>query len=313
MSTGRVGRATVRGYRWGDRTDPVRRNLGMVIAAAIVLLLSAGLAFARMSPPRTVTVPTDAITAGAPDGSPAELKGAAADLLETTTAEGGTGYRFEIVQRATVAQKPGGREVREDRAYQTALVETGWVTPAGFYMELREGPQAPDAAVDLEAGELMFRTLVRDGITYRDDGDGWYETDRPPGIGLDPVTAAKLPTLLRDAKQPTDIELEAGRGEIGEDQATAARAIEAQGEVADIPGVIASDGLDFTELNDPVAFTFDEAGRLVGLVVTARNTNMTEYDLGVVTEITLRYDEVPLDLPAAEPRFEGADAPLRDN
>jgi len=47
--------------------------------------------------------------------------------------------------------------------------------------------------------------------------------------------------------------------------------------------------------------TCDADGRLAGLIVTARNTNLEVYDLLVVTEIAIRYDHVPTGLPDPTP------------
>ena len=177
-------------------------------------------------------------------------------------------------------------------------------------MEMRTGPASTDAAADLAGGELLFRALVRDGTTYRDDGLGWYPTEDPPGIGLDPTTAGLLPTLLRHAGGAKEADLAAAGGELAKGSAAATRAITATGAIADIPGIVAVDGATFTELSRPVDFSFDASGRLVGLVVTARNTNITAHDLVVVTEIRLAYDDVPVSPPKAEPVWLDADKPL---
>ena len=317
----RVQQVSVRGYRWrkGTRT-PLARAVEILIASVVVALAAAAMVVARSAPPATVTVPVSAVTGGAPNAAPDELKAAAADLLEAATAKGGAGYRFEIVQRSTLTAKPGGPQIEvpdpidrtkslglADTYYLIGLVETGYVTPAGFAMEMRAGPTSPDAAADLAKGELLFRALVRDGVTYRDDGLGWYPTDRPPGIGLDPATAALLPSLLRHVADAADADLAVAEGELGKADPAAARAITATGTVADIPGVVAVDGAPFTELKAPIALTFDAAGRLTGILVTARNTNVTAYDLVVVTEITLHYDAVPVTLPEPVPAWAGAD------
>ncbi len=262
-------------------------------------------------------------SAAALNADPATVKSIAADLLAATTAKGGSGYRFEIVQRSTLHAKPGGPALlvpdpadpkaqpkEADEAYLIGVVETGYVTAAGFSMEMRAGPASADAPVDLASGELMFRALLRDGVTYRDDGEGWYQTDRLPGIGLDPVTAAALPWLLRHATDARDADLAAALGELGKARATATRGITAAGTVADIPGVVAVDGASFTQITQAIDFTFDAAGRLVGLVVTARNTNATVHELAVVTEITLRYDGVPTGLPRPEPAYAGDGTPV---
>lgn len=47
--------------------------------------------------------------------------------------------------------------------------------------------------------------------------------------------------------------------------------------------------------------TFDAAGRLSGLLVTARNTNVAEFDLIIVTEMAIGYDNVPTGLPEPMP------------
>ena len=325
MATTRVGRTTVRTYPWGGGSRPSgRHHLVVRLAPALVLaLVMGGVTLARVTPPATVTVPAGAVTAGAPAGTPDELKSAAADLLAAATAKGGAGYRFEIVQRSTLTAKPGGPLIEipdpadrtkslglADTYYLIGLVETGYVTPAGFAMEMRAGPASADAAVDLAGGELLFRALVRDGVTYRDDGLGWYPTEDPPGIGLDPTTAKLLPALLRHASSAAEADLAGAEGELGRTEGAATRAITAAGTIADLPGVVAVDGAPFTELTKPIAFSFDAAGRLAGLLVTARNTNVEAHDLVVVTEITLHYDDVPVALPMPEPAWLDADQPL---
>ena len=109
---------------------------------------------------------------------------------------------------------------------------------------------------------------------------------------------------------PPEADLATAEGELGRGDTAATRAITSTGAVADIPGIVAVDGAPFTEITRPIAFTFDAAGRLSGLVVTARNTNVTAHDLFVVTEITLHYDDVPTSLPKAEPTWLDADKPL---
>ncbi len=205
-STTRVGRPAIRGYAWASEQGPGAgpRVLARLVPALTLALVFAGVTLARTAAPATVTVPVSAVAG--PGGTPAELKAAAADLLAAATAKGGTGYRFEIVQRSTLTAKAGGPRIEipdpadrtktlgsTDTYYLTGLVETGYVTSAGFAMEMRVGPASVDAKTDLAAGELLFRALVRDGVTYRDDGLGWYPTEDPPGIGLDPATAALLP------------------------------------------------------------------------------------------------------------------------
>jgi hypothetical protein len=308
------------GRRSRPDTRPHRASVVLaesLVASLLIALAGGAVVVPRLQPPRTVSVPVGAVGGGAPAGTPTELKAGAASLLEQATTRGGTGYRFEIVQRTTLHARPGGPKIEGpgadgkpaevDSAYLLGLVETGYVTPDGFLLEIRSGPGSPIDAPDPKAGELRRRALVRDGVTYRDDGDGWYRTDQPPGIGLDPATAALLPTLLRDAGQPEEADLAAMEGELGRRDDDAVRAITATGTVEDLPGVISVDGESFTELTAPVTFTFDAAGRLTGLVAAARNTGFETFDLRVTTEITLHYDDVPIALPDATPLWAGAD------
>ena len=322
MGAGRVATTSVqRSQRGGSpprrsRSSVFRDGLSTIGSIVVVAALLGFVLVVRTYPgsPRT-TVPVSAVVGGAPTGTPDELKAAAATLLDGTTAKGGTGYRFEIVQRSTILAKPDGPKIEDpdpidrtktlglaDEYYLIGLTETGYVTPDGFTMEMRQGPTSAAAKVDLAAGQLLFRALSTKATTYRDDGDGWYETTSPPGIGLDPATAALLPDLLRHAAEAQDVDPATLKPELVPADPVG-RALRATGSVKDIPGVVAVDGAPFTELTEPIDFTFDAAGRVTGLVVTARNTNLKDFDLVVVTEIAIRYDAVPVDLPAPTPAY----------
>lgn len=291
---------------------------GMAIALILLPVLLIGL----VTVARTAfagTVPS--LHPGVAALAPADLTDAAADLLEgVTTTPGGTGVTFEVVQRSTlVARADGPRIEIPDPAdpykslgladtYDLAVyLERGMVTPDGFHAEIRQGALERDAAIEFGANPVEFAALVRDGRTYRSDGVGWYETDQPPGIGLDPATAALLPTLLRNADAATDVQVTDVAELIGagsEERPSVARALAATADVADIPGIIGVDLAEATELTEPVRFAFDERGRLIGLVVVARNLHMTDFDLVVETVITFSYPEKAPALPVPEPRFD---------
>ena len=229
--------------------------------------------------------------------SPDDLKAGAATKLEQATAKGGSGYAFDVVQTSTIHAKPGGplidvpsptnaRQVigQTDAFPFYTMLETGVVTPEGFWSELRAWPvNEPDP--NFVKAELRRAALVRDGVAWRNDREGWYQTAVVPGIGLDPVTAALLPTLLRQsddaAKQADELV----------DGATLLR-VDAAGAKEDIPGVIAADGVGYTTLIAPVEFAFDGIGRITRIRVIALNTTMTDFDLVVDTLITIRYDDV---------------------
>ena len=286
------------------------RAIGQIIPSILAALLLAAIAIVGRPT-------TGRPTAAAGGSSPVDTIATAASLLEQSTASGGRGYRFEIAQRSTITARPGGpripvpdpadptggKVVEVDAAYLNGLVETGWVVPDGFSMEMRSGPKDADAPADLTGGQLLFRALVRDGKTFRDDGEGWYATERPPGVGLDPRTAALLPQLLREMTSPAAVETQLAEGELGKSDDAAVKAVEASAAIANIPGVIAVDAESFTELTQPIAMTFDADGRLSGALVLARNTRMDEWDLIVVTEIVFRYDNVPKSLPEPTPVY----------
>jgi hypothetical protein len=251
---------------------------------------------------------------GASALSPSQLTAAAASALDAAYAKGGSGISFQIVQTSTIVARPGGPLVNVpdpvDREKSLGLaqsyslstyLESGVVTPEGFWSEIRRGPESPDAKPDFETGPAEMAALVRDGKTFRNDGSGWYETADPPGLGLDPATASLLPTLLRKATQPKDVPT--GEVKDAAPGAQVTRALEAMAAVTDVPGIVAVDLAEFTEVTKPAKFAFDDTGRLVALSVTARNVNLEGFDLIVVTTITFSYPAAPAELPKPEPVY----------
>ncbi|MBA2721227.1 MAG: hypothetical protein H0U52_18590 [Chloroflexi bacterium] len=280
-----------------------RRQLGRALSSVVPILVAfallAILAYGRGGPPATLAV-------GAPTPeSPALALTAAAAQLEQKTAKGAPGYTFEIVQRSTIHARPGGPQIEipdpidrnkslgfADTYEVGALIERGAVTPDGFTMEMRTGP-APGKPADWTA-PYQFGVISTAGKTFRDDGAGWYLTDSPPGIGLDPATAALLPGLLRNATGVAND----GFTKVGE---VLLPKVTGSAKVADIPGVVAADGAPFTELVAPLDFAFDDQGRLAQVHVLARNTNLDVYDLLIDTTITFAYPDQAAPLPEPVP------------
>lgn len=279
------------------------RGTRLIVALLVPVLLLATVALVRAS--GLVTGPTRVGLIGAQSLDPADLTAAAADSLEDTTKAGGSGYRFQIVQTSTMVAKPDGPRIEvpdpitgdtlrlADTYFLNSVIEEGVVRPEGFWSRMRAGPSEAEKP-DWEGAHVMYEALLREGERWRSDGDGWYPTDGLPGIGLDPDTAALLPALLRGATTTKDLPA-------GDDKAdpTAARNLEAAAEPADIPGLVASDGLAFTELIEPLAYGFDGMGRLISITAVARNMNMTDHDLVVKTTISIAYDDVD---PLPEPK-----------
>lgn len=308
-----------------ERLQPGR----ILVIALVPILLLASVAFVRAS---GITAPSRLLLAGSVANlTPQELAAAAADLLESATATGGAGYTFEIVQHGTIVAKSDGPPLEiEDpddptttRTVASHLVgtylERGSVTPAGFHAEIRRGSDDPAASPDWDKQPMELAALVIGGTTYRNDGQGWYQTDRPPGIGLDPSTAALLPTMLRGLDGPTDAAEPGAQPSASPEPGRAApdpfaaispaRRLEGESNVADIPGIIAVDLADATELRGPAELAFDETGRLIGLRVLARNTHLDPHDLLVETVITFTYTAAAPELPKPEPRWVAPSAP----
>ena len=244
---------------------------------------------------------------GAEHLAPRDLMAIAAAQLDLATKGGGGGYTFTIVQRTSIDARPGGPLVdipdpvdrhaslgKTDDYDLAAYVERGAAAPGGFWLEIRDGP-APGDTPDFEKAQYELGAIVRDGKTYRNDGDGWYPTDAPPGIGLDPRTASLLPTMLRDAADPKtsppDVPLAPG----------AAVGLQADARIDDMPGVIAVDAETFTELTKPLDLGFDDQGRLVTIHAVARNTRLDDFDMVVDTTITFSYPLFAPDIPKPDP------------
>jgi len=276
-----------------------RLSGGVAFIAAIVVV---GALASRVATPIPV-----AFAAPALEGTPDDQLTVAADTIAVATAKGGSGFTFTVVSRSTLYQKEGGPliEVPDpvDPSAKPDLVSTvyvggsladGLVTPDGYFLQLRGGPVPEKEAPDIDAAVPTLAALVKDGTTYRNDGEGWYETDLPPGIGLDEATIALLPKLLRDASSPSATEARVVDGDV-------AAAIEATGRLADAPAIHAVGTLDYTELLGPMTFALDGQGRLVELRALMRNTKLETFDLLVETVITFRYPPERLVLPDPVP------------
>lgn len=302
MAQPRVGAPD--GAQFLARLPGTRRAL--LLALPVVLLATVAMARAATVGPPTLL----GLTVGAEEATPEQLTATAANVLEAATAKAGAGYAFEIVQTSTMVQRPNGPPIAIEPAAgagEPALVvehllatylESGFVTPDGYFAEIRRGPDDPATKPDFTSGPIELAALVRDGRMWRNDGTGWYETTDPPGLGLDPRTAALLPTLLRTVSSATDAALPPPR-----EGPPAARALAADTTVAAVPGIIAVDLAAATEITRPATFAFDEAGRLVGLTIVARNTNMVTWDLLVETTMAFTYLAGRPALPKPEPAW----------
>ena len=326
--------------RFSTRLGP-QRTLAL---ALVPILLVGSVVVARAALAQSATPNLIVLSGGAERATPAVLTSTAADLLTDALATG-AGIEFEIVQTSTITARPGGPLVaipdpsdrtktlgEADRYVMGTLVERGFATPEGYWMELLHGPDpGTEAGFDVAKAHVSRQALVRGGVSWRNDGEGWHETTRLPGIGLDPATIAALPALLGKAaaapdaalRQPEPIDPEAARDAplgpetvaVSADAVAASidglrgpaaptvRALAAETVAIDLPGVIAIDLVAATELRGPAELRFDAGGRLVGLRVLARNTNLEVHDLLVETVMTLRYPDQRPELPRPEPAY----------
>ena len=328
MATTRIKHATVRRYRRQDaepsRRPSVRTRVAQAVTLAVPLIILAAVVLPRASAVDAAAMRVTGPRVEVPEDASARTRlAAAATAIQTALGTGGGGITFEVVQTQTMVARPGGPKLEihdpdvrgrvlglTDTLPVGTLVERGIATPAGFWSELIHGPQpGAEASFDLATATPARKALVRDGVRYRDDGDGWYPSDTLPGIGLDPDAVLKLAGLLADTADAGDTALAAEsdpaftlRGLKGPAQ-PAARAIDATSKVANLPALIAPDLTAATELRGRSGFELDAAGRLVSLTVTARNTRMEQYDLMLRTVITFRYLDTPPRLPEPVPAW----------
>jgi hypothetical protein len=239
---------------------------------------------------------------------PSQLE-TAAQALESATASGGPGYRFDVVQRQVEYPKAGGSDLpivdaaspqiiqkRVDHLYVNSVLARGRVGPGVVWMEMRFGPDETTTP-DYVVAPTMFGVIAKDGGLWRNDGLGWYATTVSPGVGMDPTTASLLPTLLRTIATVTDEGADVIAGQ-------AAHRYRGQVDVSVFPGVVASDGAAFTESPIGVDVWLDGSNRLIALEGRARNLNESTLDLKIVTRILITYQaagSAPDPLPSAPP------------
>jgi hypothetical protein len=289
----------------------VRDRLSTSVAFVVAVILM-GILAARLGSPVSIAF-------GAPlAATPADQLAVAADKIEAATAKDGGGFTFTVVSRSMLHAKPDGPLIEipdpidrykslgfADHYDVGGSIAEGIVSPDGYFLQMRAGPATLDAPPDFEKAQATLAALVVDGKTYRNDGEGWYPTDQPPGIGLDVATIERLPSLLREATAPKAV----GQKEV--DGATATT-LEATGTVENAPGLMAVDAAPFTVLVEPLDFAFDAEGRLVEIHAVMRNTNMDIFHLLVDTVVTLSYPEKLPALPEPSPRWSPPDLATED-
>lgn len=277
------------------RPSQIRQAITAVFQLALLAALLGGALLVRSASGGALPTP-----------APAPISAATAATALTAALADRGGLSFTVVQHTTVHAKPGGplldvadpadaRKIigQTDTLEQASYIERGGVSADGFWMELRDGPVG-DAAPDFAHAQYEFGAIVKAGKTYRNDGAGWYETDQPPGIGIDPATATLLPQLASHIDNATDLPADPRLGSIRQQAASAS--------IADIPGIQAIDLAASSELTGPLEYGFDDAGRLVRIHGLVRNTEVKEWDFLVDVVITIGYGDAG-PIPDPEPLY----------
>jgi hypothetical protein len=267
------------------RPEHVRQAAAAVVQVGILSALLGGALMARSAGGATPPAPAPAAISAATS---------AATLVAALADQGG--LSFTVVQHTTVHTQPGGplldiadpadpRKIigQTDTLAQASYIERGGVSADGFWMELRDGPVG-DAAPDFAGAQYEFGAISKAGTTYRSEGRGWYPTDQPPGIGIDPATAALLPRLVSHIANPVDLPPSSTDGKTIRWQA-------ADAAIADIPGLMAVDQAAVSELTGPIEYGYDDAGRLVSLHAVVRNSDVKDWDYLVDVVITFGYGD----------------------
>jgi hypothetical protein len=260
--------------------------------------------------PATVAAPAQpdqaqALGAGA-NLTPAARLGSASTVLGTALAKGGAGVSFFALQRTVEYARTGGplipvvdpvdpRKIigQTDHLFINAMMSKGEVTPDGFFMAMRLGSETTSSAADFDAAQPIFSVLSRDGVTWRNDGAGWYQSTDLPGMGIDLATIRLLPRALGRVGSLTSAGSESLQGGL-------ASAFTGTVAVSDYPGAVAADGAAFTDPAIATKVWVDGNNRPVQLWIRARNTNQPDYDLISETTVTLDFSPVAA-LPSPDP------------
>ncbi len=291
-----------------------------VVAFAVTFVAAAS--WLRASSEATIVPAHDAALAGAGGSLPAAGRlSAAGQVLTSAMNSGGAGFSFLAIQRTTEYAKAGGPQINvvdptdgrtvlgtTGQLFVGAMMSQGFVTPGGYFMDMRVGSSKSTSA-SFATAPKAFSVLQSGGMTWRDDGNGWDVTNEPPGMGIDPTSLRLLPVALTKVSALQTV----GSGLVG---SIATTQFSATAAVADYPGAVAADGKDFTEAAFPVRVWLDGQNRIVQLVLTAKNLNQTNWDLVAETTITFDYGPpgaLPLPAPTMAPEPSPSDNATSSN
>lgn len=223
------------------------------------------------------------------------LETAASDLAARIAIDG-TGVRWEVLQDQIVSGPEGKASLA------VSSISRGYANSTTFVQEIRHSND-PSTLGIFELAVSDFSTVVKDGVVWRNEGDGYFATSRAltPGLGIDPFTLTQLPDLLRNLRPVKDLGDETVDGR-------SLHHYQGEGDAADWPGIVASDGLAFTESPIEIDVWLDSNDRLVRLQGVTRNLAETDAVLLITTTVTFA-DGLPAVLAEPEPKLVGSPEP----
>lgn len=225
----------------------------------------------------------------------------AAEKLRSRLEASGEGVSFLVLQRQVLHQTSAAPELRTDAdpspeagagPMNVAYMTRGFARDGVLSMEIRAVDPSLDAP-SFEDGLLLFRVLTKDDQVWRDEGEGFYTVDDPPGLGMDPASISRLPALLEHLEHVVDLGEQIYQGD---------NAHRYRGEVAAVrwPGIIAADALAFTESPLELDAWIGQDGELVGLAARTSNLNEEVNHVSVIVNVSFGRDVPPL-MPAPIP------------
>jgi hypothetical protein len=220
----------------------------------------------------------------------------AATELDSSLAASGGGFSFTATQLQVLRPVPGGQALltAPDRDHPDAsptpvdqillgsLSGRGAMRDGSFFAQWFNGTSA-DGSPNFD-GDPAYQALVQDAGLWRrdatsdDDGLGWIAASDIPGFGVDPMSVAEWPEMLRRLSDVQDL-------------GTDAEGHHWSGSIDPLwyPGAVAVDGASFTGSPIAVEVWLDASGRLATVFAIAQNINESTYAMLCIDRVSLDY------------------------
>jgi hypothetical protein len=178
-----------------DRPTPAPRR-SRTLLVALLLLTTFGIA-------AVAGLASSAVSAARP-APPTALEAAASRFADRLA--DAAPFGFTTHQTAVLRARPGGPSPMtagaspvpvETLAVSDVLTLGGWRTGDYWTTTTESGPAATPAPGDVSAGPVRIDTLRAGGVSWSRSGGGWERVAFAPGFGIDPLSLARIPELLR--------------------------------------------------------------------------------------------------------------------